>query len=190
MRTVAAIGVFAALLALAAPMAAEPALSYDPPVALKRGPWGSPASCTAPSRRAGRHVYGFQLVFLSMRVGDPEAPAASRSAPGASGLYLATVRRMVFRATGGTDWVTDTEFYLLSPEGRVQRGHGLPDVPGADLRRFDYENARRADPGNSGSYTTSGNQVTITIGQERIIATLAGPDELEIRGTRFKRSVK
>ena len=130
------------------------------------------------------------LVFSSMRGGDTQAPAASRPAQGASGLYLATVRRMVFRATGGTDWITATEFYLLSPEGRVQRGYGLPEVPGGDLRRFDYEKARRADPGNSGSYTTSGNQVTITIGEERISATLAGPDELEIRGTRFQRSVK
>jgi hypothetical protein len=42
----------------------------------------------------------------------------------------------------------------------------------------------------AGSYTTSDNQVTITIAEERISATLAGPDELEIRGTRFKRSVK
>jgi len=129
-------------------------------------------------------------VFSSLRVRDAQAAATSRPAHGASGLYLATVRRLVFQATGGTDWTTSTEFYLLSPEGKVQRGYGLPEVPGGDLRRFDYEKARRADPGNSGSYTASGNQVTITIGEERISATLTGPDELEIRGTKFKRSVK
>lgn len=168
----AAVGVLAALLALAAPAAAQLAFSYDPPAAWQRE---SPA---------------IDRVFSPMRVGDAQAPAASRPAQGASGLYLATVRRLVFRATGGTDWVTTTEFYLLSPEGRVQRGHGLPEVPGGDLRRFDYENARRSDPGNSGSYTTSGNRVTITIGEERISATLAEPDELEIRGTKFKRSVR
>ena len=283
MRMAAAIGVLAALLALAAPAASQPALPYGPPAAWKRGPCSSPASRTVLNGRAELHIYGFQrydgdvgarlrqtrlfellgiehreqgeleppdageftvqgagsvpyvtvpeqrngvlryhlrvaipaqgavplvdvhaltidawkresttidLVFSSMRVGYAQAPAASRPAQGASGLYLATVRRLVFRATGGTDWVTTTEFYLLSPEGRVHRGHGLPEVPGGDLRRFDYENARRADPGNSGSYTTSGDRVTITIGEERISATLAGPDELEIRGTRFKRSVK
>jgi hypothetical protein len=130
------------------------------------------------------------LVFSSMGVGDPQAPAASRPAEGASGLYFAPRRRLVFRATGGTDWISTTEFYLLSPEGRVYRGYDLPEVPGGDLRRFDYEQARRADPGNSGSYTTSGNAVTITVGGESISATLAGPDELEIRGTKFKRSVK
>jgi len=121
---------------------------------------------------------------------SPGPPAASRPAQGASGLYLATVRRLVFRATGGTDWISTTEFYLLSPEGRVYRGYDLPEVPSGDLRRFDYEQARRADPGNSGSYTTSGNEVTITVGGESISATRAEPDELEIRGTKFKRSVK
>jgi len=129
-------------------------------------------------------------IYIDRSAFESAAAAASRPAQDASGLYLATVRRLVFRATGGTDWITSTEFYLLSPEGKVQRGHGLPEVPGGDLGRFDYEKARRADPGNSGSYTASGNRVTITIGEERISATLAGPDELEIRGTKFKRSVK
>jgi hypothetical protein len=131
-------------------------------------------------------------VFASMRVGDAPAPAASaaaRPAQGASGLYLATVRRMVFRPTGGTDWATSTEFYLLSPDGKVYRGHGLPEVPGGDLGRFDYDRARRADPGNSGTYSTSGNRVAMSVGDERISATLSG-DQLEIRGTQFRRSVK
>lgn len=130
------------------------------------------------------------LVFSSLGVRDAQTPAGSRPTKGASGLYLATARRLVFLATGGTDWITTTEFYLLSPEGTVQRGYGLPELPGGDLRRFDYDQARRADPGNSGTYTTSGNGVTITIGDESISATLAGPDELMIRGTKFKRSVK
>jgi hypothetical protein len=127
-------------------------------------------------------------VFASMRVGDSPAPAATRPAQGVSGLYLATVRRMVFRPTGGSEWTTNTEFYLLSPQGKVYRGHGLPEVPGGDLRRFDYEKARRADPGNSGTYAGSGSRVTLTFADERISATLTGPDELEIRGTTFKRS--
>jgi hypothetical protein len=94
---------------------------------------------------------------------------------------------MVFRATGGSEWTTSTEFYLLSPDGKVYRGHGLPEVPGGDVRRFDYDKARRADPGNSGSYSASGRSVTIDVGGERIAATLAG-DEMEIRGTKFRRS--
>jgi hypothetical protein len=204
MRIAAAIGVSAVLFALAAPVAAQPARSYDPASGWKRGPGGSPAIVTAPSRQ-GEPLVDFRApppdartreppthgrVFPSMRARDAQAPGTSRPTQGVSGLYLATVRRLVFQATGGTDWITTTEFYLLSPEGRVQRGYGLPEVPGGDLRRFDYENARRADPGNSGSYTMIDNRVTITIGEERISATLAPPDELEIRGRRFKRSLK
>jgi len=131
-------------------------------------------------------------VFASMRVGDQPAPAASAAATpaqGPSGLYLATVRRMVFRATGGSEWTTSTEFYLLSPDGKVYRGHGLPEVPGGRLASFDYESARRADPGNSGNYSTSGNRITLTVGDERISATLSA-EGLEIRGTQFRRSVK
>jgi hypothetical protein len=278
------IAVAAALLALAGPAAAQPALTYDPPAGWQRGPYSSPAVYTAPGGQAELHVYGFQRydgdvrarlrqtrlfeligiehreqgpleapkegqltvqgagavpyvtfperrngvvryhlrvaipapgavalvdfhalsidawkrelatmdkVFASMRVGaDAPAPAAARPAQGASGLYLATVRRMVFRATGGSDWTTSTEFYLLSPDGKVQRGHGLPEVPGGDLRRFDYEKARRADPGNSGAWSASGSSVSLRFGEERISATLAAPDELEIRGTKFRRSVK
>lgn len=140
-----------------------------------------------------RDLAAMDKLFASMRVGDAQAPAASaapRPAHGMSGLYLATVRRMVFRPTGGSEWTTSTEFYLLSPEGKVYRGHGLPEVPGGNVARFDYEKARRADPGNSGTYSASGNRVTITVGDERIGATLAGPDELEIRGTKFRRSSK
>ena len=139
-----------------------------------------------------RELTTMDRVFASMRVGGAPAAKAAvpRSAQGASGLYLATVRRMVFRATGGSEWTTSTEFYLLSPEGRVYRGHGLPEVPGGNLARFDYEKARRADPGNSGTYTASGSRVTITVGDERISATLSGQDELEIRGTKFRRSVR
>ena len=137
-----------------------------------------------------RELATVDKVFASMRVGDAPAAAATRPAQGVSGLYLATVRRMVFRATGGSEWTTSTEFYLLSPEGKVYRGHGLPEVPGGNVARFDYEKARRADPGNSGTYAASGSRVAITVGDERINAALSGQDELEIRGTKFRRSAK
>jgi hypothetical protein len=140
-----------------------------------------------------RELAAVDKVFASMRVGDAPPPAASaapRPAQGASGLYLATVRRMVFRPSGGTEWTTSTEFYLLSPEGKVYRGHGLPEVPGGNLARFDYDKARRDDPGNSGTYSATGNRVAITVGDERITATFTAAQELEIRGTKFRRSVK
>lgn len=55
-----AIGVAALCLALTAPAAAQPALSYDPPAGWKRGPYNSPAVYTAPGGQAELHVYGFQ----------------------------------------------------------------------------------------------------------------------------------
>ena len=139
-----------------------------------------------------RELATVDKVFASLRVGDTTPPAASAARPsqGVSGLYLATVRRMVFRATGGSEWTTSTEFYLLSPDGKVYRGHGLPEVPGGNPARFDYERARRADPGNSGTYSASGSRVTLAVGDERITATFAGAEELDIRGTKFRRSVK
>jgi hypothetical protein len=145
-----------------------------------------------------RYLPEAERVFASLRVGAPAAPAAApaaRPAQGVSGLYLATVRRMVFKpsfsgGTGSTEWTTSTEFYLLSPGGKLYRGFGLPEAPGGDIRRFDYEQARRADPGNSGTYAASGSRVTFLLGAERFAGTLAGPDELEIRGTKFRRSAK
>jgi hypothetical protein len=141
-----------------------------------------------------RELAAMDQVFASMRIGDAPAAAAARPAQGPGqkfgGLYLASVRRMVFRPTGGSEWTTSTEFYLLSPEGKVYRGHGLPEVPGGNVARFDFEKARRADPGNSGTYSASGSRVTITVGEERINAALSGQDELEIRGTKFRRSTK
>ena len=120
--------------------------------------------------------------------GDPQASAASRPAQGANGLYLATVRRLVFRATGGSEWTLNIEYYLLDPDGKLYHGW-LPEAPGGGFLRFDYDEARR--PGNSaiGSYTVSGNRVSLDVGLDKTTGTLLGPDELEIRGTKFKRSV-
>ncbi len=139
-----------------------------------------------------RNLPEVDRVFASMRVGDAKAAPASapRPAQGVAGLYLATVRRMVFRATGGSEWTVTTEFYLLSPDGKLHHGYGLPEVPGGDIRRFDYDKARRSEPGNSGSYAVSGNRVTIVVGQDKTTATLHGADEIEIRGTKYKRSAR
>ena len=138
-----------------------------------------------------RYLPEVDRVFASMRVGEaPAAPAvAPRPAQGASGLYLATVRRLVFRATGGSEWTLNIEYYLLDPDGKVYQGW-LPEAPGGGFLRFDYDEARR--PGNSaiGSYTVSGNRVSLNVGNEWTTGTLLGPDELEIRGTKYKRSVR
>ena len=70
-----------------------------------------------------RYLPEVDRVFASMRVGEaPAAPAgAPRPAQGASGLYLATVRRLVFRATGGSEWTLNIAYYLLDPDGKCTK---------------------------------------------------------------------
>ena len=65
-----------------------------------------------------------------------------------------------------------------------------PEAPGGGFLRFDYDEARRPDNSAIGSYTVSGNRVSLNVGQDRTTGTLLGPDELEIRGTKYRRSVK
>jgi len=107
-----------------------------------------------------------------------------------AGLYLATTRQLRFNPLGGAgsaDWEMRTEFYLLSREGRVFRGRDLPSVPGG-LSRFDYDAARRAAPGNSGSYSVRGHEVVMRFPDENLLATGSEPGVLDIRGTKFRRS--
>jgi hypothetical protein len=124
-------------------------------------------------------------------------PGTSSSHPDSvAGLYLATTRQLRFNPFGGSgsaSWEVATEFYLLSHDSRVFRGRDLPNAPGGDIGRFDYDAARREAPGNYGTYTVSGPDVVMEFGDtpsETIAATRPEADVLEIRGTRFKRSVR
>ena len=73
------------------------------------------------------------------------------------------------------------------------RGRDLPNAPGGEVGRFDYDAARREAPGNYGTYTVRGTEVVMQFGDpphEAITATGAEPDVLEIRGTKFKLSIR
>ena len=113
-----------------------------------------------------------------------------------AGLYVATTRQLRFNPFGGSgsaSWEVATEFYLLSADGRLFRGRDLPTAPDGDISRFDYEAARREAPGNYGTYSVADKTVVLQVGEpphEMITATQPEPDVLEIRGTRFKRSVR
>ena len=109
-----------------------------------------------------------------------------------AGLYLASTSQFRLNPLGGSgsgsmEW--RTEFYLLSRDGRVFRGPDLPNAPGGDISRFDYEAARRDTPDASGTYAVRGRDVVLKMGtsQETIVATRPEPGVLEIRGTKFKR---
>jgi hypothetical protein len=125
-----------------------------------------------------------------------EPDASSSDIASVAGLYLATTRQLRFNPFGGSgsaSWEVATEFYLLSPDGRVFRGRDLPNAPGGDVGRFDYDAARREAPGNYGTYAVRGPEVVMEFGAapaETIAATRPEPDVLDIRGTRFKRSVR
>lgn len=127
----------------------------------------------------------------------PAAPAApSATAPGrndVAGLYLASTSQYRLNPLGGPgsgsmEW--RTEFYLLSPDGRVFRGPDLPNAPGGDINRFDYDAAKREAPDASGTYTLRGSDVVLKMGrqQETLVATRSAPGVLDIRGTKFKRA--
>lgn len=130
----------------------------------------------------------------------PASPPAVASTPKAelvpvAGLYLATTRQLRFNPLGGSgsaDWEVRTEYYLLAADGQVFRGRDLPSVPGGDLRRFDFAAARREAPGNYGAYELRGDHLVLRLGDnpvETIEARRLGADQIEIRETKFTRSV-
>jgi hypothetical protein len=150
-------------------------------------------------------------ITVASSTGSPSAPAAAAvaSAPSISvapreaainggddvaGLYLASTsqfRLNPFGSPGSGSWEWRTEFYLLSRDGRVFRGPDLPEAPGGDISRFDYDAARRKAPAASGTYSMSGREVVLKMGpaQESIVATRPEIGVLEIHGTKFKRGV-
>jgi hypothetical protein len=130
-----------------------------------------------------------QVTLASMRVVMPSAVAATPDASPATralaGLFVGTKPRYVVnlnRPVGSGDWVTAMHYYLFSGDGRVYRGYDLPQAPGGDVRRFDYEAASQADPDNSGTYAVQGNQLIIQLGgqQPERITTTVDPRRLVI----------
>ena len=128
-------------------------------------------------------------------VGESPRSVAPIVTPGpvgqVAGLYLGSA--MVFQGnpmgpTASGTWVSGTKWYLLSGDGRVQSGFRLPQAPNGDIRQFDYDAARRKDPGFGGSYSVEGRQVTLRLGNETVVADLTPDGDLVIRGTVYRRS--
>jgi hypothetical protein len=108
-----------------------------------------------------------------------------------AGLYLGST--LVFQANpmgsvGSGRWVPGTKWYLLSGDGRVQSGFKLPQAPNGDIRLFDYDAAKRKDPGFGGAYSVEGGQVTLRLGNETVVADLTPEGNLVIRGTTYAKS--
>ena len=123
----------------------------------------------------------------------PRGPAI-KGGDDVAGLYLASTsqyRLNPLGTSGSGSWEWRTEFYLLSRDGRVFRGPDLPKAPEGDISRFDYDAARREAPAASGNYIVRGREVVLKMGpsQETVTAMRLEAGVLEIRGTKFKRSV-
>ncbi len=127
----------------------------------------------------------------------PQADPPPATGPFQPGLFLAQGRlhykmHVDFSGRTGGSWYNDldTEWYLLSGDGRVQRGWGLPQAPGGDVRRFDYQNAQRQDPANAGTYSVRDGKIVLSFPSRKEVLdgrSLASGD-LEIRGVVYKRA--
>ena len=144
-----------------------------------------------------RNWPGALALLQSLKVlAEAPRPVAPVPTPGpvgqVAGLYLGSTQ--VFQGNpmgpvGSGTWVSGTKWYLLSGDGRVQSGFRLPQVPNGEIRLFDYDEARRKDPGFGGTYSVEARQVTLSLGNETVVADLTPEGHLVIRGTVYRRSV-
>lgn len=119
-----------------------------------------------------RAVPPLNAFSASLRVESGSAAPAVTEGAGAAGvaiagLYMGTKPKYVVdlnKPVGYGKHVPALHYYLLSADGRVYRAFDMLAIPGGDVRRFDFDAAQRADPGNSGRYSIKGNAMTIQIG--------------------------
>src|SRR5262249_33551160 len=70
-----------------------------------------------------------------------------------AGLYMGTKPKYMVnlnRPVGYGSQVVALHYYLFSVDGRVYRAYDDIQIPGGDIRKFDFDAAKRADPVNSG----------------------------------------
>ena len=147
-----------------------------------------------------RHVATFldSLAISAQAPRDKRRPVAGAKL---AGLYLSqgvgyTYRPDVTgRTSGSAGAASTTYFYLLSEDGRVARGSGLPEAPDGDIRRFDFDDYQRRNPAASGTYKVEGNRVTFNMGAgttlaETLVAPVSDDGQIEINKKKYKRSVK
>lgn len=138
-------------------------------------------------------------VLDSLRVGAAtpavaEAPASSGPAPAggaADGLYLASTRRFmptIGGAPGSGSFQVAMRFYLLSKDGRFHRGYGLPSVPGGDLRNFDFAQAEREDPANTGTYAIQGGRALFRARSGDATEGTVASGQLSVENAEFRKS--
>ncbi len=96
-----------------------------------------------------------------------------------AGLYVGTKPKFISAigpgiGAGSGGFVRALHMYLLSADGRVYRAYDEIRAPAGDWRRFDFDEAERADPVNSGHYIIRNGQLILTMG-ERGEETIVSP---------------
>jgi hypothetical protein len=110
-----------------------------------------------------------------------------------AGLYMGMKQKYMatmINVTGSGYYTNALHFYLFSPDGRVYRKYDKLEVPGGDVRQFDFDTAAQNDPGNSGRYTIDTGTLHIQMEgdqQETITAPLPSNGLLTINGVAYKR---
>jgi hypothetical protein len=131
-----------------------------------------------------RALPALTALAASLRVEAEAAPPSVAEGPGPAGramagLYMGTKPKYIVNLNGPVgsgSHVPAPHFYLFSADGRVYRAYDGIRAPGGDINRFDFEDAQRADPVNSGRYTVTGNQLRIQLrGQPPETITTAAP---------------
>jgi len=116
----------------------------------------------------------FQALISTIRVdaGGRTTRSETPAMRSYAGLYVGTKPKFISVigagvGAGSGGFVQATHLYLFSADGRVYRAYDGISAPGGDPRRFDFDEAARADPVNSGVYTVTGNQLTIQMGERQ-----------------------
>jgi hypothetical protein len=111
-----------------------------------------------------------------------------------AGLYMGFARKYMTdlqRGAGYGYYTNALQYYLFSPDGRVYRHYDELRVPNNDPTRFDFAQAERADPVNSGRYTIKGDSMYVRLGPaerpERLALALPSERTLMIKGVPYKR---
>jgi hypothetical protein len=126
---------------------------------------------------------------------EPVSSAPSGAAGRAvEGLYMGFTRKYVADLQRGPaygSYVNAVLYYLFSAEGRVYRAYDELKVPANDPARFDFVDAQRVDPANSGQYAIRGESLYVRLGTpqqpETFVARLPSGNVLMIGSVRYTR---
>jgi hypothetical protein len=139
-----------------------------------------------------------KAMLASMRVEKKTAPPSFDGGPGAAGSALAGLYRGnkskyivdLSGPVGSGHHVRALHYYLFSSDGWVHCCYDFPPVSNGNWRQFDFKQAQRQDPVNTGRYTVRDKQLFIRMSapsSEIIVASLGNPDQLEIETVTYTR---